>query len=37
MIVKDTYISKNKKDYEEKRNLIHRRCVLIINAKNGGK
>jgi len=37
VVVTNTYISKNKKDYEQKRNLIHRRCVLILRSRNEGK
>lgn len=27
------YISIDKKTYNEKRNLIHRRCILILRSK----
>ncbi len=36
MVVTNTYISKDKKSYKQKRDLIHRRCVLILRSKRGG-
>lgn len=37
VVVTNTYVSKNKKDYEQKRDLIHRRCILILRSKLRGE
>lgn len=33
MVVKNTFVSKNKKERDKKRNVIHQKCIALINAK----
>lgn len=33
MVVKNTFVSKNKKERDKKLNIIHQKCIALIGAK----
>lgn len=35
MKIKNTYISKNQTEYKDKCKVIHRRCLVLLQSKQG--